>query len=127
MPFGEALDSYNLSTIFADDGRRLVHATVKDTDKTGKIECWLVRDSAIRAVSQLRIDRRANVLYFWYARRGSSVSQLQAQQSVSTDRVPMSGIRLVVHTGGAGRETEVFWKTLAIHANEILNPPQQRR
>jgi hypothetical protein len=111
----------NLIFLHHPDGRKEAYTEMETLRSNGKRDYLRVRSIKVDSIDALRIARHGEQLSFLFSEQGSEGYQLLCQTNVGAHDVPKTAIRLLVHTGGAGRETEVLWKHLSIRADEI-NP-----
>ena len=113
--------SSSLIFVYQPDGAKEIHAQTKNLDGNGKYVYHPLRVIDIDSIGSLRIARRGTLLSLLFADSDSGEYRMVSQTEIGSHDVPKTFIRLMVHTGGAGRETEVLWKQLSIRADEI-NP-----
>jgi hypothetical protein len=73
-------------------------------------------------VTQLRIARRGSFAYLIARRAPASEPEILGRIDVKTADVTPDSLRTLVHTGGTGQETVVRFKSMQIHADEIIEP-----
>jgi hypothetical protein len=73
-------------------------------------------------VRQLRLARRGGILYLMYQPASAALPEILARAEVGTADVPAAHMRVLVHTGGAGRKTVVRLRDLRMHAERISGP-----
>ncbi len=109
----------SLMFVYRHDGRKEVHLRMQRLDSDGKNVYRRVRTINVESVSGMRIARRGKRLSFLFKDNDSDPYRVLAQIDSSVKPVRIGFIRLLVRPGGAGRETEVLWKQLDIHADKI--------
>lgn len=96
-----------------------VYAQIRIVDEGGNNIYRRVRTDTAEALEGMRLARRGEDIFFVYRKRGSKHDHIFAQANVGTLPVPETAIRLMLHTGGAGRNSTVLLKELRVRAEEI--------
>jgi Protein of unknown function (DUF1583) len=115
----------NVLIVQSADGERQANAQVKVTDAGGKSEYRGLRVDPVDQVERMRMARRGKRLVLLYRVKGADHDQVLAETEVSDLSLPSACIRVMLHTGGAGAESEVLLKHFHAHAEKISpNPPK---
>lgn len=123
-----------MSAIFISDdtGATEVVSQVREPRGKDKFHYRATGALDLENVTMLRIARRGERLTFLASRKDSSDERIVGYLDRPALPLPASSIRFLVHTGGAGRESTVLWKSIHIRAEQIpsLEPagtqPEQR-
>jgi len=115
----EAKTQANIILLEHPDGHRQVYAQIRLLDAAGKREYRRIRIDSVNALESMRITRRGGRASFIYRRKGSDHDQILAQTDLLELPIPTTYVRLMLHTGGRGRQSEVLLKQLRIHAEKI--------
>ena len=110
----------NFLFIYQHDGRKYAQLRLQSVDSDGKTINNRIRHVGVKSLGGMRIARRGKRLYFLYKDKNPDPYRVLAQVDASVQKVLKRRIRLIVHTGGADRETEVLFKQLDIHADKVL-------
>jgi hypothetical protein len=102
-----------------DDGTREVIAELGLLGDDGKYTYPHLGNIPVKSVSKLRLARRGKRIYFLITSDDSDEYRVIAQQDLTDMALPRGSVRLMVHTGGADRETEVVWKKIAVRAENV--------
>lgn len=104
------------------DGRFDVLCQHRTQDDAGNLEYLIPRARPVseKGISELRLARRGREVTCIYRDAGNGEEAVLARVELDTWDVPRASIRLMVHTGGNGLTSEVYWKSLTIHADEII-------
>lgn len=94
-------------------------AQLRMPDGKGDYEYRPVGRASVRSASELRLARRGGELYCLVSSEGSPGAKVLARVEVGRGPVKSGGTRLLVHAGGAGRESRVLWKSIAVKAEAI--------
>jgi hypothetical protein len=78
---------------------------------------------SVRSATELRLARRGGRLFFLVKPLALDGDLVVAQAEIGREPVKLGGTRLLVHTGGAGRESRVLWKGIRVHAERITPEP----
>jgi hypothetical protein len=70
---------------------------------------------------RLRLARRGEVIYALHAIGDSSSFRLISSAQISDSPVEIQGVRLIAQSG-AGQETKVTWKKIAVRASQLSTP-----
>ena len=76
---------------------------------------------SVRSATELRLARRGDRLYFLVKPLALDGELVVAQAEVGREPLKPGGIRIMVHTGGAGRESRVLWKGVRVKAERITS------
>jgi hypothetical protein len=115
----KAKSSANVILVQQPDGRKEAYAQMKSLGYDGKYTYSRMNTMPVKSISAMRIARRGKRVSLLFAENGSSEYRVLNQTDIGEFKVPKMFVRLMVHTGGAGRETLVLLKHFRIHAEEI--------
>ena len=115
----------NVMVVEHIDGQRQVYAQVRVLDAGGNTQYRNLRSDSAGEVVKLRLARRGERLVFLYREKGSVRDQILAQRDVVGMAVPQHNVRLMLHTGGARRQSEVLLKQFSVHAEKIAPNPAE--
>jgi hypothetical protein len=76
---------------------------------------------SLRSATELRMARRGSRVYFLAKPLALEGELIVAQAEIGREPLKLGGTRILVHTGGAGRESRVLWKNIRVRA-EGLTP-----
>jgi hypothetical protein len=74
---------------------------------------------SVPSATELRLVRRGDRAYFLVKPPELDSELVVAQAELGREPVKLGGTRILVHTGGAGRESRVLWKGIRVHAERI--------
>nr|MBC8357152.1 DUF1583 domain-containing protein [Planctomycetota bacterium] len=105
------------------DGAVQLHAQTRVLDAGGNSVYRGFGSASIDSVDQLRLARRGKRLLFLYREPGTERDRILAQTDVLDLPVPQTYVRLMLHTGGAGRQSEAMLKQFSVRAEKIAPNP----
>jgi hypothetical protein len=74
---------------------------------------------SVTSARELRLARRGRRLYCLVGSQDFGGQRVVAQTEIGGEPVKAGGTRILVHTGGAGRESRVVWKGIQVNADGI--------
>jgi hypothetical protein len=74
---------------------------------------------SVRSATELRLARRGDRLIFLVKPSELEGQLVVAQAEIGREPLKLGGTRILVHTGGAGRESRVLWKGIHVKAEQI--------
>ena len=105
-------------------GRRL-YAQVQHVEDSGNQVYHKIGAVSVDTIEGLRIARRGKRFSFIFREKGSQREALLGQANINTMAIPKTFIRLMLHTSGAGRQSEVLLKQAQFFAEKIdPSPPE---
>jgi hypothetical protein len=107
------------------DGERQVYAQIRVVDAGGNNQYRQVRVDAAAEVEKLRLARRGKSVVFLYRRKGAEHDQVLGQRDILDLAVPQLNMRFMLHTGGAGVQSEVLLKQFSVRAERIEPNPSE--
>lgn len=106
-----------------DNGQTHTLAQLRLMNPDGTLTYPSLRQEVVSKIRQMRIARRDGRLFFLYSVDPSKPDRLLARFDASNVDIPDGFIRMLVHTGGAGRVTEAAFKKFTVHAREVIGAP----
>ena len=107
------------------NGDRQIYTQVKVTDSKGKSQYRRKRAERVDELEQMRIARRGKRLSFIYRKKGSDQDLILAHTELMDLPIPPNNIRLILHTGGAGRQSELRLRQFEARAERISPNPSE--
>ena len=101
------------------EGEQQIYAQIRFVDAGGNNIYRRLRIDEVNDVEKLRLVRRGKHVSFLYRTKGSDRDRILAEQDVLEMPVPQYSLRLLLHTGGDGRQSQVLLKQLQVHAEKI--------
>jgi hypothetical protein len=102
------------------EGKRRVNLQIKDLDANGNA---VYRSTStlisVNAIEKLRIARRGKRVSFIFRKKGSERDEILTQANITDLPIPKTFVRLMLHKGGAGSQSEVLLKQLRVRAQKI--------
>jgi hypothetical protein len=117
----ELPDQMQVSVILVryPDGALQAYHQISELDAKGNKTYRATRKVGVDKLQAMRIARRGKRFSFIYRNHGSNQEQLLAENELSDAAIPIAHIRLMLHTGGADRQSQVLLKQLNIDAEKI--------
>ena len=112
----------NVITKRTPEGTLQAVAQVRTKQADDSFQYPTLRQDQAETVRRMRLARRGAELLFLYAEDPAQPDRLLTRYDVPDGPLADGAIRLMVHTGGAGRVTTVDWKRLSVHAAEMVHP-----
>ena len=109
----------NMLYIQHPDGRREAYSQNRIIGRDGKSIYRRLQVVAVESIDRLRLTRRGSRVSYLFQRRGSDNYEMLAQTDIGTQPISKTFIRLILHTGGAGAESEAVLKQFSVHAEKI--------
>jgi hypothetical protein len=116
---GEGQLQTSAIAMLSSTGSLSANAQLRQPDNDGRFTYPSLRKDSVDKIQRLRLARRGSRLYYLYSTDATGPDVLLGECDVPDGPVAANQTRFLVHTGGAGRVTEVVWKELSIRADEI--------
>ena len=100
-------------------GQRNAEMQMRRHRPDGGISHQILNSREAATIHHLRLARRGSIVYLLFQDAPENQPQIAATAEVGTEPVPATFLRALIHTGGAGRETVVRFKSLKIHADSL--------
>jgi hypothetical protein len=101
-------------------------AQIRKPDEKGNYQYSRMGRLSVRSARELRLARRDNRLYCLATSEDFGGRRVVAQAEIGREPVKLGGTRILVHTGGAGRESRVLWKGIQVKAERITSDSAAR-
>lgn len=110
-----------VSTILnkTSDGATEVVTQIRVPDGKGGHQYTRIGRISIGTAHELRLARRRGRIWGLVASEDFAGYRVVAQTEIGGEPVILGGTRVLVHTGGAGRESRVLWQSLQVKADRI--------
>ena len=105
------------------DDQLQVFAQIKTVDAGGNSIYRRVQIDDVNSVEKLRLVRRGKNFSFLYRGKGAERDTVLAQREINDMAVPQAGLRVMFHTGGDGRQSEVLLKQFDVRAEQLTRTP----
>lgn len=100
-------------------GGREIFSRIKTLDAKGKTHYRNVASRQVDGVESLRMIRRGKRISFVMREKGSDHDRDVGEADITDLPIQKGNVRLMLHTGGAGRQSELLLKQFRIHATKI--------
>ena len=129
VEFADPKQTYvNLLLVVYVDGQQKMYAQIRETDEGGNRIYRRIGIDEIDEVVKLRLVRRGKRFSFLFRPKGADQDQILAQTDSLDLPVAPRKLHWFLHTGGAGRKSEVLLKQFHIHAEKLdPNPAETNR
>jgi hypothetical protein len=104
-------------------GEQQLHAQVRVLDAGGNKQYRPIGTGEGDSIERVRLTRRGKRVSFLYRESGAEHDRILAQMDGLDLPIPQTYVRLMFHTGGAGRQSEALLKQLSVHAEKIAPNP----
>ena len=101
------------------DDRREIYVQIRTVDAGGSNHYHRVRTDQVDRVDRLRMARRGKDISFLYRVQGAEDDTILVQREVLAMPVPKLHLRVLLHTGGDDRQSEVTLRRLSVRADTI--------
>ncbi|MBI1314446.1 DUF1583 domain-containing protein, partial [bacterium] len=114
-------DRTTIGAIFTlePDGSTAALAQVRERNAQGEFSYRVLGQVAVGQANALRIARRGSSITFLAASSLATDDQVIADYELSDVPIEAGNLRLLLHTGGTGRVSQMHWQSLDIRAAEI--------
>jgi hypothetical protein len=119
----EAKTQASVILIEYSEGVRQAYAQVAVVDAEGNRQYRRLRLEPVEDMEEMRIARRGKRVSFIYRKRGSDRERVFAQTDLLDTPIPQTNVRLMLHTGGAGTQSEILLKKFRVRAKKIDPAP----
>ncbi len=109
----------NVILVVSEDGSQVVRPQLASVNADGSRKYRSLHRATVKNVRRMRIARRGKQMYFLYSEDPSQPDHLLDRCEVPDAEVADGLIRLMVHTGGADRVTEIAWRRFSAQAGAV--------
>jgi len=102
-----------------ENGQTYTSAQVRLMNPDGSHRYPSLRQELVGDIQRMRLARRDGCLFFLSSEDPSKPDRLLARFDAPDVEIPDGFIRLLVHTGGAGRTTEAAWRKFTVHSHDV--------
>lgn len=114
-------DRTSIGAIYSltSSGEKTANAQVREKNPDGSYRYRVIGQAAVGTANRLRIARRGSRIVLLGAGTNTVDDQIIAEHQLSNDPIESRNLRLMLHTGGAGRVSTARWQSIDIRAAKI--------
>lgn len=113
----------NILLVLHPDGERQAYAQIKSVGAAGNAEYRRPRIAPVGPVEGLRIARRGKRLLLLFREKGVERDTILAEAELHDLPIPETFVRIMLHSGGAGVQSDVLLKRFRIQAEKVVVNP----